>query len=162
MKKLFFLILIASPFFIASCKKSNAPLNNNEFVHYTVNGTAYAFDMPVDSVFSDTIPETPSFPIGGRVYGNRIPGGSMDVVRLYYTPTGIIAGSSQPLYFFYTPQTGYYPYTTTSANPILVNISEYGTINQYISGNFTATLTGPSPTYTTYNVICDFRVRRRI
>jgi hypothetical protein len=41
-----------------------------------------------------------------------------------------------------------------------VNITEYGAVGQFISGNFTGTLTGAAPTNTPYNIVCSFRVRR--
>lgn len=49
---------------------------------------------------------------------------------------------------------------TTILNPVSVNITEYGSIGQFISGNFTGTLTGTAPPNNIYTITVNFRTRR--
>jgi hypothetical protein len=74
-----------------------------------------------------------------------------------FSGAGIAAGSSQILYNFNSQMI---TDSTSITNPINVNITEYGAVGQFISGNFTGTLTGSAPTNTPYNIVCSFRVRR--
>jgi len=157
--------LVAVIFF--SCKKrsSDVVLSPDEYINYTINGTAYNYTMPVDSVMADDSLETsPPFP-PGEVRGQRIPNAPNDFARISYDKTGIAMGSLQKLSIFYTLQTGAYIDNVTgyltSSNPVMINITEYGSVGQFIAGNFTALFTGP-PGNTTYNVICDFRVKRKL
>jgi hypothetical protein len=149
-----------------SCNKSNIDasktLSTEEFIKYNVNGTDYNFTMPADSVIANGLVETPNFGDPNRVFANRIPASVTDLARVEYERVGTSLGSMQPLKLFYTLQTGLYPYTTTSANPVLVTITEYGIVGEYIAGNFSGLFIGPAPGNVQYNVICSFRVKRRI
>jgi hypothetical protein len=151
-----------------SCNKSNTDssktLSTDEFIKYNVNGTDYSFIMPVDSLLankSDSI-ENPSFDPSNTVTAKRIPNSVTDFIKIGYVKYGSAPGSMQQLRLFYTEQTGIYPYPTTSANPVLVTITEYGIVNEYIAGNFSGLFIGPAPGNIQYNVICSFRVMRRI
>jgi hypothetical protein len=146
------------------CKKNEAQkvLSNEEFIEYTINGVQYKFIMPLDSVYSDSVLETSSFVQLKNVFANRVPTNNTDICRIDFLKAGIALGSAQKLNSFYTLQTNFYPYFTTSSNNIYVNITEYGLVNEYMAGNFSALLTGSPPTNTTYNVDCKFRVRRRL
>jgi len=145
------------------CHKGPSSVSGTgEFIHYTVNGTLYNFDMPADSVFVDSLSESMSFTNGGNIFGNRIPVSSNDAIRIIYNKASISQGSLQTLVSFYTPQTGFYPQFTTASAPVMITVTEYGAVNQYIAGNFAATLVGPAPTNTIYNISCSFRVRRRL
>jgi hypothetical protein len=159
-----FLSILIIAVFLFSCNKKTPTLTSSteEFIHCTINGTPYNFDMPTDSVFVDSLAETMSFLNGGNIMGTRVPGGSNDLTRIIYNKAGIMQGSLQPLNFFYTPQTGIYPQFTTAATVPVITITEFGAVNQYIAGNFSALFTGPSPTNAQYNVNCKFRVRRRL
>jgi hypothetical protein len=158
------LSLFAVVFF--SCNKGNIDslkaLSTDEFIKYNVNGTDYNFTLPVDSVFADSLVESPSFSISNKVYATRIPGTGTDLARIEYDRLGASQGSMQALKLFYTSQTGLYPYTTTSASTVLVTITEYGNVNEYIAGNFSGLFIGPAPGNIQYNVICSFRVRKRL
>lgn len=48
-----------------SCAKSNTKssktLTTEEFIKYSVNGTDYHFEIPADSVFADSLVESPFF-----------------------------------------------------------------------------------------------------
>ena len=164
MKRNYLLLILLCCFAgMASCKKNRAnPVNGNEFIHYSVNGISYGYDMPIDSVFANDSLETVSFPNGNAVYGQRIPGGSTDLASIKYSTPGLAPGSTQVLTFFYTLQTGIYPIFTTSAAPVLVNITEYGAVNEYIAGNFSGLFIGAAPGNNPYMVTCGFRVRRRM
>ncbi len=71
--------------------------------------------------------------------------------------TGIAQGTVQNLISFTPTQI---PATSTITTPIGVNITEYGVVGQYVAGNFSGIVTGPSPTNTVYNVTCNFRIKR--
>lgn len=149
-----------------SCNKSNTDssktLSTEEFIKYNVNGADYNFTMPADSLIANGLVENPNFDDPNRVFANRIPGSATDFSRIDYERAGTSQGGMQTLKLFYTNQTGLYPYTTTSANPVLVTITEYGNVGEYIAGNFSGLFVGPAPGNTQYNVICSFRVKRRI
>jgi hypothetical protein len=151
-----------------SCKKSNADsskvLSTEEFVQYNINGTNYVYNMPADSVLAngtDSV-ENAQFPITNSVIANRIPGSINDFFKISYYDYNISQGSQQLVTLFYTPQIGLYPSPNTSSIPILLSITEYGNIGDYIAANFSALIVGPPPGNIQYNVICSFRVKRRI
>jgi hypothetical protein len=73
------------------------------------------------------------------------------------TNAGIAVGSNQNLQNFYPSQIND---TFRITTPILVNITEYGAIGQFVSGTFSGIFTGGSPANTQYNVSCNFRLRR--
>jgi hypothetical protein len=158
------LILFAVAFHSCHKNKTDASktLSTEEFIKYNVNGIGYDFTMPADSVFANGLVESPNFNDPNRVFANKIPASTTSFARVDYERAGTSQGSMQLLKNFYTGQTGLYPYTTTSANPVLVSITEYGIIGEYIAGNFTGLFIGPAPGNTQYNVTCSFRVKRRI
>lgn len=163
---IFALGLLALVFYSCNKRSPNTILSPDEHINYTVNGTAYHFIMPADSVMADDSLETLSSIPLSRVTGQRIPNAAADFSSIRYDQTGITVGSSQKLNFFYTLQTGAYiqniaGYLTTS-NPVMITITEYGAVGQFIAGNFTAVFTGPSPGNISYNVDCDFKVKRKI
>ena len=158
-----------SSIFLISCKKNDANiivpnivLAPNEFIHYTVNSVPYSYDRPIDSLLADDSLETPTFNPHSKVLGARIPNVLNDFTRIDYSKAGSAVGSSQTLIVFSTPQTELYPYPATTSTPILINITEYGAVGQYISGNFLGLLIGAPPGNTLYYVTCSFRVKRRI
>jgi len=167
-KTLLPLIAICFIFFI-SCKKTNpnsvAPnffLPTDEYIRYNVNGTDYSFNMPADSVLSNDSLETFNFIPFASVLGTRIPNITTDLVKINYQNNGMSVGSMQPLMLFQTPQTELYPYFAHSTPPLLVNITEYGAVGQYISGNFSGPLIGAPPGNLVYVITCSFRVKRRM
>ena len=168
-RKVLFLMVTVFCTLLISCTKNNTDslkpnvvLSPNEFIDYTVNGTAYNFIKPTDIVFADTITESQTFINVSRVWGDRSPSIPNDLTRINYIKSGSALGSLQTLISFYTPQTDLYPYYTTSPTPVMVNITEYGIIGQYIAGNFSGLFIGAAPGNTQYNVTCNFRIKRRI
>lgn len=164
---------LVSTILFTSCSKKDAGdadapvvLSTEQYIRYTVNGPEYSYEKPKDLVEADTITGNPALVNLDEVLGDRIPAGFATYTRIRYADNDLMAGSMQTLNTFYTPQTGgYYNNAAgflTAPAPIKVRITEYGTIGQYIAGNFTAVFTGPSPANTRYDVTCSFRVKRRI
>ncbi len=168
MKKIAFLFSFClAAFYFISCKKSNTisppvALSTAEFIKYSINGTNYNFTMPVDTIFSANFLNNPQPPPTTLVSAGRIPNSSVDHAHLQFERTGVIEGSTPLLSFFHTQQIDFYPIITTSSSPIRITITEYGNIGQYIAGNFFGLMIGPPPTNFPYNVVCNFRVKRKI
>ncbi|MGF2411338.1 hypothetical protein [Ferruginibacter sp.] len=116
-------------------------------------------------VFNPDSLETSSFILTHQVIGARIPDVPGDFARILFDRTGITQGSNQPLNVFAVPPIIGYAYNvssySTSAIPIMVNITEYGAIGAYISGNFSCLLTDPPPTNTNFTITCSFRIKRK-
>jgi hypothetical protein len=70
---------------------------------------------------------------------------------------GIGVGSNQKLIEFRPCQITEYPGITSS---VFVHITEFGTVGQFMAGEFTGVFAGPPPANTQYNVTCSFRVKR--
>ncbi len=130
-----------------------------QFVTYTINGgSPISFISPSDSVI-----HVGSAGTGGAIiYSYSNTGGNGDI-NILFDNIGIALNSSQRLLSFTSNNAPQFPpnIQTTIPTPIFVNITEYGTVGQYISGNFTGAIvtTGPPPN-TTYNIVYSFRVRR--
>ncbi len=123
-----------------------------EFINYTING-----GPPTNLAPPDTLRQSN---IGGNVvsvFGQRASVSNYNGISFTFDNTGIAVGSSQNLMNVYINPS---PYYTTIPNPINVNITEYGAIGQFISGNFSGTLVDYFPPYITYNIVCSFRIRR--
>lgn len=125
-------------------------LSTQQFLNLTVNGVPNNYTIPPDTiiVYADSL----NIGIGFMHPPFVIPG------SLSFTSTGIGIGTTQTLTTF-RPFGG--ASLTPSNPPVTVNITEYGSIGQFIAGNFTGVFIGPSPTNTVYNVSASFRVRRR-
>jgi hypothetical protein len=124
-------------------------LSNQEFVNYTINGTPFTITVPAGNV----IQQFDSLSLNSiAIYSFQ------NTAQAYFgfSKTGIGVGSIQNLTFFTSAQTG----STTIPGSISVNITEYGNIGQFISGNFTGNVTGTAPPNSTYPITCNFRVRR--
>ena len=153
--------------FLGSCKKNVADTipaihNTDEYLRYAINGSGYGFEMPIDQVMTDTFQENQTFDPRSTVFAQRIPLITTDFARIDYGKQNIAPGSQQKLGVFSVPQMEVYPYQANSTNPVMINITEYGTIGEYIAGNFTAVFIGSAPGNLTYSVTCQFRVKRRI
>lgn len=123
-----------------------------EFVNYTINTTNFSHTFPVDSIIYTG---TNSLEI--EIFAYRPGVGNGPTVNISFDAPGIGLNSLQPLASFIG---GNMQQTAIPVNPILVNITEYGAIGQFVSGTFTGTVREPNPPNTTYNVTCNFRVRR--
>jgi hypothetical protein len=126
-------------------------VTTQQFINYTINGATYSFTAPADT-FQYFNNNQSSISFNG--YKPSPPSSS---VNLGMTNTGIGVGSSQNLQYFFPSQIVDSMRITA---PILVNITEYGTVGQFAAGGFTGVLTGAAPANTQYNITCNFRVRR--
>ncbi len=128
----------------------------DEFINYSVNGTPYSLISPADQLTQSV--NTQFTPIQMTINGFTGNGGTVtEGVNISFDQTGIAAGSSQNLLYFYTRQIND---SSNLSAPALVNITEYGAVGQFVAGNFSCTLVGAPPANVNYNVTCDFRVRR--
>ena len=129
-------------------------VSTTQFVSYSIDGgtTTTTYTPPIDSLTHSG---------NGTALASYISGSSNGAgyVEFSYSNAGIGVGSAQNLIGFTTSQ--FVPNTqTTIPTPISVNITEYGAVGQYISGNFTGAVVSTVPPTTTYNIVCSFRVRR--
>lgn len=125
--------------------------NITEFVYYTINGTSYNYSAPANSLyyyyFSTWSP--PAIHINAQSTTGQ------STIKM--EAAGIAAGSNQNLIAFRPLQ------IQDSVNiftPIGINITEYGSVGQYVAGGFNGTLTGAPPSNTPYIVNCTFRIKR--
>ncbi len=131
-------------------------INTNTFIHCTVDGITTNLAPPVDTL---------SHTGNGGTAISYINGSSntwnATFVGLGFNNAGIAAGSPQMLTNFSTSAINNGLETTGFA--ILVHITEYGPVGEYIAGNFSGTVydspSGP-PIALPYQVVCSFRVRR--
>lgn len=130
-------------------------ITTQQFLNYTVNGTAYTIAPPADSLTQYNNVQTN--PASIQISGYGTSGGSTSTSYLTFSSPGIAVNSNQTLMSFYTPQLND---TLRILTTIPVNITEYGAIGQYMAGNFSGVFTGPAPANTPFNVTCNFRVRR--
>ncbi len=129
----------------------NACVNSTQqFINYSINGVDYSFTSPSDSLGH--------YSTQGTTFNSLVTGSDLtNFVNIGFVNTGIGPGSSQELLYF----TGsVLDSSTTIPTPIFVDITEYGSIGQFVSGNFSGTLMGGPPTNTPYSITCSFRVRR--
>lgn len=122
-----------------------------EFITYTIDGGApITFSWPTDSLYQSGSGTSNVYYISGSSVTTN------SSVSFALDNTGIGVGSSQPLQSFYSTQLG----TQTTTTGGMVNITEYGAVGEFISGNFNATVVSNSAPVTTYTIVCNFRVRR--
>jgi hypothetical protein len=117
-------------------------VNTSEFINYNINGTNYSMNVFSQYVYGSNAED---------IYGSN----NTDYVYIMYNQQ--------------TPGTGVEPLTGFKATQIpdsiivpantTINITEYGAVGQFISGNFSDTWTGQF-LGNTYIVTCSFRVRR--
>lgn len=130
-------------------------VTTQQFMNLTINSVTYNYTAPVDSL---TLRPEQSGTISTGFYLTAFrmvtPFRS---TSLMWSGGGIAAGSTQSLIMFRTQEISD---STVMINPVNVNISEYGSVGQFVSGNFTGTFRGAAPANTNYNITCSFRVRR--
>lgn len=128
----------------------------DQYINYTVNGTSYAVTYPADTMVHWVNQQ--AAPVISYIYGGSFRTGTSNTVNFAFNQEAIAAGSTQTLVNFFSSQI---PDSTIglSGTPV-VNITEYGNVNEFISGNFTCTVNAGTPPGTPYNVTCQFRVRR--
>ncbi len=127
-----------------------------EYAYYVVNGTPYykATGNAYFRHFFYTLPSPPSQTDLFNVFfdiAQTVPHSGFSVER----PTSLPVISAPLLSFnIYNIVSGI-PYP----NPITVYYTEFGSIGQYIAGNFSGTIRNSS-TNVTYNISCSFRIKR--
>lgn len=130
-------------------------VSTNQFITWTTDGgSSITLTSPGDSLTQDGNPGSTQFYISGANY-NTSP---VENIQFSMNNTGIGVGSAQNLTSFYTSTIGAQTVITTPA--IVVNITEYGAIGEYIAGNFSGTVLESVPPSTPHTVTCSFRIRR--
>ena len=131
-----------------------------QFINLNINGTNYNYSSPVDSFrfYVNTQTNPVSISLSSTHFSQS--GGT----QVYYqtsfqiSQANISVGSTQQLMNLYTSHVG--NDSTSITSPINVQITEYGSVGQFIAGNFSGALIGGAPTSTIYNTSCTFRIRR--
>jgi hypothetical protein len=122
------------------------------YINYSINNTNYSIIPPVGAIYAGV--SSSGVYIQGNVESNGQNGKS---ISMNLEQSGIAVNSTQKLLSFNTLQVND---SINVITPVLVNISEYGAIGEYIAGEFTGTFTGAPPANRAYNITCNFRVRR--
>lgn len=119
-----------------------------EYFNYNVDGNNYSITYPSGSFIEWAWGPTGTQVLGGNNASNAV---------TTFDSQNIGLNSIQDLGGFKCSQVQDSMIVTT---PVHVNITEYGNIGEYISGNFSGTLTGIHIPVATYNISCNFRVKR--
>lgn len=133
---------------IQACGTSTA-----QFFNYTIGGNSYSYTAPADSL--TLIPNfagTNTFTMYQLLASNTA---STSYSNIKFTSAGIASGSTQTLKYLRLQQM-----TDSSTTAIPVNITEYGAVGQFVSGNFSGTVSYYNTPATTVTVSGTFRVRR--
>jgi hypothetical protein len=129
-------------------------VNTQEFLTYTIDGGApITMTAPADSL-QHTGNGTTSMSVINA--SNNTPP-NPNYIGFSFDNAGIMVGSTQTLTSFYSSLIGT---QTTIQSSTGVNITEYGAVGQFISGNFTSVILNNTPPPTTSTIVCSFRVRR--
>jgi hypothetical protein len=129
---------------------SACTVSTSQYVNYSVNGISHAFTMPPDNIGLN----------GGNgyeIFAYRIPTSS-EYTRFTFSKVGIAANTNMPLLTFNSNEIS--NNATVTANSVMVNITEYGAINGYITGSFSGTINNVSTPGSPYTITCNFRVLR--
>ena len=129
-------------------------ISTDQFFNYTINGTNYSYTSPADTFYMYV--NSQMNPPRIEINAQQITSTQNGYGTIGFDQTGIAVGSSQPLSLFYCSQIS--NDSTSVAAPFNVNITEYGNVGEFISGDFSGTLIG---LLTNYTVSGNFRVRRR-
>jgi hypothetical protein len=134
-------------------------ININQFFNYNINGTNYSFTSPTDTFNMYVNVQTTPASIQISAQNINSSGGSTSTRygTLNFDQPGIAVGSTQNLTQFYVTEI---VDSLTYNAPINVNITEYGNIGEFISGNYSGAMTGAAPTNTLYTISGSFRIRR--
>jgi hypothetical protein len=128
-------------------------VNTQQYINYTVNGTAYNFTVPADSLSCFVNGGTsPTF----TVHGDKIPFNG-NTVNFIVNSSNIAAGTTVTLFSFTCNQ---FIGNTLLNNIPVVNITEYGASGGFVAGNFTGSCTSFATPNTVYNFTCSFRVKK--
>jgi hypothetical protein len=124
-------------------------VTTQEFANYSIDGGALiTYTAPGDTIYQSGNGTSANFIIGGYNTMNS------NSFNFSVDNMGIALNSQQQLLSFQHNQNPLVPATT-----VLVTITEYGTVGQFIAGNFSGSFSSTLPPYTS-TVSCNFRVRR--
>lgn len=168
------IVVICTGLFI-SCQKElhepkesvpeSSPVDDNhpdstseEFIIYTINNQTYSIKTPEDSVINYFLPRTSTPAM--QIFAIDRNSTSSDSLNIYFSQPGIARNSTQELFGFYSVHFDGLNVNIPNGTAIRVHITEFGSIGQFMAGNFSGNLIGPSPAQKLYQVICSFRVRR--
>jgi hypothetical protein len=129
-------------------------ITTEQFFNYTINGTDYSFTSPADTFYAWA--NTQSIPTSISISASTISGNTR-YGSISFDQTGIAVGSSQLMNMFYVSEI---VDSTTFNAPININITEYGNVGEFVSGNYSGNMTGAAPANTPYVISGSFRVRR--
>ncbi len=130
-------------------------VTTQQYVNLTINGVSHNYSAPVDSL--TLRPAQSGTTLAGFYLSASRMVSPFQYTDFSWTGQNIASGSTQSLTSFSTQAIND---STTIVSPINVNITEFGTIGQFVSGNFTGVLRGAAPANTNYTINCSFRVRR--
>ncbi len=125
-------------------------LSTAEFVHFSIDGVPGGFDAPADTIWQ---PSNIYFHVVGR---RSLP--TFEVFSISFDTAGIGYGSLQRL--IGASGTLLSGPTQVLPNPVFVQITEYGSIGQFVSGNFSGNIRDVNPPNQIHQVTGNFRVRR--
>lgn len=122
-----------------------------QYINYTTDGTPHSYTSPADSFYMDLNTASPAmiFITGSHNIGS----GMFESINFAFTQSGIAAGSTQELTSFYINSSMH-----TFVTPFNVNITEYGSVGEFIAGNFNGTFTDANGNPIVISV--SFRTRR--
>ncbi|MBX2939009.1 MAG: hypothetical protein KF880_02925 [Ferruginibacter sp.] len=129
-------------------------VNTSQFVNFSINGTYYYYTSPVDSIAMLNQGPTSQFVINAiqeTGYNNW--------TNIFIERTNIALNSQQPMLLFHTSHINGL-LNNEPSQYILVNITEYGNIGEFIAGNFSGTIIGGYPNYAPFAITCSFRAKR--
>jgi len=120
-----------------------------EYVNYSINGNNYTLTEPPGSITETGYSPNFIFISAG--------GGTNSFVGIGYTRPANPPANLGNLTSFMSSDMNDSVIITT---PIPVNITEFGSIGQYVSGNFSGIMTSVTNPAVTYNITCSFRTKR--
>ena len=121
----------------------------SEYFKFTIDGISYTFTKPPDDIYQTGV----GVPLRYYITATS----STQTSRLFFEGANMAVGSHQELVQFYYHNS----MKSTVNNPVTVNITEYGAIGEYVSGNFSGILQDWF-TNDLYEVSCSFRIKRII
>lgn len=130
-------------------------LNTQEYLTYNFNGTDSAsLISPSDLVLQILDPYYGNNYI--YMYGQSNTGTSNHHFGFTIPLIGLAAGTDQPMIYYNAEATT----VGVTYNSVIIHITEYGNIGEFIAGNFDGIMTGMYPPYDLFHVTCSFRMRR--
>lgn len=129
-------------------------VTTQQFLNMTISGVNYIYTAPTDSL---TLSSSQGGTNNTLFFNASRMSAPYQFTGFAFTSQGIAVGSTHSLTDFSTRVIND---SLFAQNSMTVTITEYGATGQFVSGNFTGTITGGPPTNTIYPVSASFRVRR--